>query len=82
MDCVCQEKFIDKNNDALHMSLRVLVEESQNAMVKQVFTDPDAKKEKGKLTFISVGNKFKTQLKSLMEKLASTVSNQTICHYS
>ncbi|CAF3977976.1 unnamed protein product [Rotaria sordida] len=49
-------QFIEKNNDALHASLLILIQES------------------GKLNFISVGSKFRSQLTDLMNKLRSTVS--------
>ena len=50
--------------------------ESNNTMVKQIFeADPNhTEMSKGKLSFISVGSKFRTQLTTLMEKLRSTVS--------
>uniref|UniRef100_A0A8C5ASE1 Unconventional myosin-VI n=1 Tax=Gadus morhua TaxID=8049 RepID=A0A8C5ASE1_GADMO len=82
---VCYEttKFVEKNNDALHMSLETLVSESGDAFVRQLFEAPlngkDAKLKAGKLGFISVGNKFKTQLNVLLEKLRSTGSSFIRC---
>lgn len=79
-----QTQFIDKNNDALHTSLEVLVLESRNELVKTIF-ELDANNSgvksstKGKLSFISVGSKFRAQLFSLLEKLRSTVS---LCTHS
>ena len=83
-----QNQFIEKNNDALHFSLEVLVTQSRNALVKQVFTTTGASgganggdserqmsQKAGKLTFISVGSKFRSQLTTLMDKLRSTVSD-------
>ncbi|TNN23855.1 Unconventional myosin-VI [Liparis tanakae] len=76
---VCYEttKFVEKNNDALHMSLECLVSESKDQFVRRLFQNSnngkDAKQKAGKLGFISVGNKFKTQLNILLEKLRSTV---------
>jgi myosin VI len=71
--CYHTSQFIEKNNDALHASLEGLVQESQNKFVQSLFAS--ASQQKGKLTFISVGSKFKTQLEELMEKLRSTVSS-------
>eukprot|EP00064_Thunnus_orientalis_P010793 superscaffoldBa00001497_g10820 len=56
-------RFVEKNNDALHMSLESLVCESKDKFVRQLFensnTTKDSKQKAGKLSFISVGNKFK-----------------------
>lgn len=68
---IFQKYFIDKNNDALHASLESIIQESKNKLIQVLFTNSIA--QKGKLTFISVGNKFKTQLGELMEKLKSNV---------
>uniref|UniRef100_A0A8D0ABM8 Unconventional myosin-VI n=1 Tax=Sander lucioperca TaxID=283035 RepID=A0A8D0ABM8_SANLU len=62
---VCYEttKFVEKNNDALHMSLESLVSESKDRFVRELFENSsnskDMKQKAGKLGFISVGNKFK-----------------------
>uniref|UniRef100_A0A3Q0R0Q3 Unconventional myosin-VI n=1 Tax=Amphilophus citrinellus TaxID=61819 RepID=A0A3Q0R0Q3_AMPCI len=62
---VCYEttKFVEKNNDALHMSLECLVSESKDRFVRELFENSnnskDVKQKAGKLSFISVGNKFK-----------------------
>lgn len=69
-----QALFIEKNNDALHASLEGLVQESQNPFLQSLFAAGTSGTLKGKLTFISVGSKFKTQLGELMDKLKSTVS--------
>lgn len=63
-ECVCwQTRFVEKNNDALHMSLESLVCESKDKFVRELFensnTTKDSKQKAGKLSFISVGNKFK-----------------------
>lgn len=71
-----KKQFIEKNNDALHASLEGLVQESSNPLVKNLFATLNS--QKGKLSFISVGSKFKTQLEELMEKLRSTVSFQKL----
>lgn len=59
-----QTKFVEKNNDALHSSLEVLVSESKDAFIRGLFSSSsssgkDSKQKAGKLSFISVGNKFK-----------------------
>jgi myosin-6 len=70
-----QAHFIEKNNDALHASLEGLVQESKNSFLQNLFSNPAVPAaQKGKLTFISVGNKFRQQLGELMDKLGSTVS--------
>uniref|UniRef100_A0AAQ5YW62 Unconventional myosin-VI n=1 Tax=Amphiprion ocellaris TaxID=80972 RepID=A0AAQ5YW62_AMPOC len=82
---VCYEttRFVEKNNDALHMSLESLVCESKDKFVRELFensnTSKDTKQKAGKLSFISVGNKFKTQLNLLLEKLRSTGSSFIRC---
>uniref|UniRef100_A0A674EFB7 Unconventional myosin-VI n=1 Tax=Salmo trutta TaxID=8032 RepID=A0A674EFB7_SALTR len=82
---VCYEttKFVEKNNDALHMSLECLVSESKDRFIRELFENSnntkDSKQKAGKLSFISVGNKFKTQLNILLEKLRSTGSSFIRC---
>ncbi|XP_075874090.1 myosin VIb isoform X2 [Nelusetta ayraudi] len=82
---VCYEttRFVEKNNDALHMSLESLVCESKDKFVRELFqnsnSNKDSKQKAGKLGFISVGNKFKTQLNLLLEKLHSTGSSFIRC---
>lgn len=61
---VCEQtRFVEKNNDALHMSLESLVCESKDKFVQDLFENnsnsKDSKQKAGKLSFISVGNKFK-----------------------
>lgn len=82
---VCYEttQFVEKNNDALHMSLESLICESKDKFVRELFVSAnnykDSKQKTGKLSFISVGNKFKTQLNLLLEKLRSTGSSFIRC---
>lgn len=66
-----QNQFVEKNNDALHASLEGLIQESSNSFLRTNFANTTCPK--GKLTFISVGSKFKTQLGELMDKLKSNV---------
>lgn len=58
-----QTKFVEKNNDALHMSLESLVSDSKDRFIRELFENStnsrDVKQKAGKLGFISVGNKFK-----------------------
>ncbi|KAK2716032.1 hypothetical protein QYM36_010564 [Artemia franciscana] len=77
--CYQTAKFIEKNNDALHGSLEGLILESENKFIRSLFGNGGDTGPKGKLTFISVGNKFKTQLSELMEKLRSTGTNFIRC---
>ncbi len=60
-----QTKFVEKNNDALHMSLESLVSESKDRFVRELFENSNnskgVKQKAGKLSFISVGNKFKVR---------------------
>ncbi|KAJ8921386.1 hypothetical protein NQ315_003002 [Exocentrus adspersus] len=75
--CYQTKHFIDKNNDALHASLEGIIQDSKNKLIQTLFSTSVA--QKGKLTFISVGNKFKTQLAELMEKLRSNGTNFIRC---
>uniref|UniRef100_A0A3B3ZX36 Unconventional myosin-VI n=1 Tax=Periophthalmus magnuspinnatus TaxID=409849 RepID=A0A3B3ZX36_9GOBI len=70
---VCYEttRFVEKNNDSKDRFVRELFENNNNSK--------DAKQKAGKLGFISVGNKFKTQLNLLLEKLRSTGSSFIRC---
>ncbi|XP_066580996.1 myosin heavy chain 95F isoform X2 [Prorops nasuta] len=75
--CYQTNQFIEKNNDALHASLEGLIQESSNKFLRTQFANQSC--QKGKLTFISVGSKFKTQLSELMEKLKSNGTNFIRC---
>lgn len=83
---VCYEttQFVEKNNDALHMSLESLICESRDKFIRDLFesstnNNKDTKQKAGKLSFISVGNKFKTQLNLLLDKLRSTGASFIRC---
>ncbi|XP_030880090.1 unconventional myosin-VI [Leptonychotes weddellii] len=83
---VCYEttQFVEKNNDALHMSLESLICESRDKFIRELFesstnNNRDTKQKAGKLSFISVGNKFKTQLNLLLDKLRSTGASFIRC---
>lgn len=63
-DFFFQTQFVEKNNDALHMSLESLICESRDKFIRALFesstnNNKDTKQKAGKLSFISVGNKFK-----------------------
>ncbi|OAD53874.1 Myosin heavy chain 95F [Eufriesea mexicana] len=75
--CYQTNQFIEKNNDALHASLEALIQESNNNFLRTQFANNS--RQKGKLTFISVGSKFKTQLGELMDKLKSNGTNFIRC---
>jgi myosin-6 len=72
---------IEKNNDALHASLEALAQECKQPFIRSLFVNSqkEGKVQRGKLTFISVGNKFKTQLEQLMDKLRGTGTNFIRC---
>ncbi|KAH1012528.1 hypothetical protein HUJ05_011673 [Dendroctonus ponderosae] len=72
--CYQTKQFIDKNNDALHASLEGIIQDSKNKLIQTLFATSMA--QKGKLTFVSVGSKFKSQLQELLEKLR----NNAILH--
>eukprot|EP00794_Sanderia_malayensis_P000402 gene402-1036_t len=76
--CYQTASFLEKNDDALHGSLEALVHESKDPFVRNLFPAGRVQSSK-KLAFASVGNKFKTQLNQLMEKLKSTGSNFIRC---
>ncbi|TSL47582.1 Unconventional myosin-VI [Bagarius yarrelli] len=64
-----ERRFVEKNNDALHMSLGTLISESKDRFIRELFENSnnskDVKQKAGKLSFISVGNKFKALFKAL-----------------
>lgn len=74
-------QFIEKNNDALHSSLAFLVQECKNKFIQNLFVSEreSIKQQTGKLNFISVGGKFRSQLTDLLEKLRSTGTNFIRC---
>ena len=78
--CYTTSKFIEKNNDALHASLEALAQECKHTFIQKLFLNGEVSNAmKGKLTFISVGNKFKMQLAELMDKLHSTGTSFIRC---
>lgn len=77
--CYNTNQFIEKNNDALHASLECLVQESGSELLRRLFASAAQSAARGKLNFISVGSKFKTQLGELMEKLERNGTNFVRC---
>ncbi|KAK3097679.1 hypothetical protein FSP39_012037 [Pinctada imbricata] len=75
--CYHTNLFIEKNNDALHASLHFLIQDSKNQLLKKMFEGMQIST--GKLNFISIGSKFRSQLGLLMEKLKSTGTNFIRC---
>eukprot|EP00037_Helgoeca_nana_P027787 m.321649 g.321649 ORF g.321649 m.321649 type:complete len:1221 (+) comp27594_c2_seq6:32-3694(+) len=80
---VCYEVdgFMDKNNDALTADLSTLMGNSKDPFLKGIFEarPGDPKPQKGKLAFISLGDKFKKALNILMDKLNSTRASFIRC---
>lgn len=79
---VCYEtaNFIEKNNDALHASLESVMLEAENSFIQNLFkSESTAQSTKGKLSFISVGSKFRAQLQELMKKLRITGTHFVRC---
>jgi myosin-6 len=87
--CYQTKGFIDKNNDALHESLEMLMLESQDAFIKSLFeqpsgvrSPPDSRKNQGsskKLALVSIASKFRSQLATLLEKLNLTGASFVRC---
>ena len=60
--------------------LAFFFQECTNKFISSLFINGDqSESQKGKLTFVSVGSKFKRQLEELMEKLRSTGTNFIRC---
>jgi hypothetical protein len=73
--------FMDKNHDALTVDLAELMDSSKDPFVHTLFApQPRVEKpQRGKITLVSFGYKFKIALESLMEKLRSTRSSFIRC---
>lgn len=71
---------MEKNNDALHASLEGLIQETKNGFLRGLFGVSERQQaSKGKLSFISVGSKFRSQLQALMDKLQQTGTHFVRC---
>jgi myosin-6 len=79
--CYQTQGFIDKNNDALTFDLFDIMSNSQDPFTKTLFEikEGDPVPKQGKITLISLGNKFKIALAELMTKLHSTRSSFIRC---
>jgi len=79
--CYQTTNFIDKNNDALTADLAFLMDGSKDPFIRGLFElqAGEPKPQRGKITLISLGTKFKAALEKLMEKLNSTRSNFIRC---
>merc|ERR1740138_1078361 len=79
--CYNSEGFMEKNNDALTPDLNELMQASKDPFLRNIFErrpgEPEIKR--GKLTLISLGDKFKKALSGLMEKLHSTRASFIRC---
>jgi len=75
--CYKTTQFIEKNNDALHASLEALAQHSGSKFVQTLFKQVE--QQKGKLTYVSVASKFRTQLGELLEKLRATGTSFIRC---
>lgn len=76
--CYQTNQFLEKNNDQLHNSLEILIEQSSIALLRGLFEQAavdvaPTKRLSTKLQSASVGNKFRGQLGVLIEKLTTTV---------
>eukprot|EP00049_Salpingoeca_infusionum_P012421 m.227482 g.227482 ORF g.227482 m.227482 type:complete len:1222 (+) comp15178_c0_seq1:220-3885(+) len=79
--CYQTDGFIDKNNDALTFDLYDIMIKSQDPFTQKLFEakEGDPVPKKGKITLISLGNKFRIALGELMKKLHSTRSSFIRC---
>uniref|UniRef100_A0A1I7VVB9 Myosin motor domain-containing protein n=1 Tax=Loa loa TaxID=7209 RepID=A0A1I7VVB9_LOALO len=78
--------FLEKNNDALHTSLELLLDSSNVPFLRTLFStnndksqDENRKPFSNKLVLASVSNKFRTQLVELLKKLQLTNTNFVRC---
>ncbi|CAL8140875.1 unnamed protein product [Orchesella dallaii] len=77
--CYSTAQFIEKNNDALHASLEGLVQEqSGNQFLKGLFGKASTQVS-GKLVYVSVASKFRSQLAELLDKLRGTGTSFIRC---
>ncbi|PIC37695.1 hypothetical protein B9Z55_016234 [Caenorhabditis nigoni] len=79
---VCYETkhFVEKNDDQLHNSLQILIEQSTSSLLVSLFpSSSDSIKSGNKLKSQSVGSKFKSQLSVLLKKLESTRTHFVRC---
>eukprot|EP00039_Didymoeca_costata_P018027 m.331854 g.331854 ORF g.331854 m.331854 type:complete len:1228 (+) comp16805_c0_seq1:138-3821(+) len=79
--CYQTDQFINKNNDALSFDMYTTMESSKDPFTKSLFALKEGEQapKQGKITLISLGNKFKKALGELMAKLHSTRANFVRC---
>lgn len=65
--CYDTRFFLDKNNDALHFSLEILLQNCSNEFLRTLYSLSKIEFT-GKLGFVSVAGKFKNQLGELLEE--------------
>uniref|UniRef100_A0A0N5ASZ6 Unconventional myosin-VI n=1 Tax=Syphacia muris TaxID=451379 RepID=A0A0N5ASZ6_9BILA len=75
--CYNTEQFLEKNNDALHMSLEVLVQDS--SLFPITLKRYHDREPMSKLAFASVSHKFRMQLEQLLERLKSMGTHFVRC---
>jgi len=74
--CYDVSAFLDKNADALHSDLELLLLTTDNALIKQLFNESNIGETNKKE---SLGKKFVSQLGKLMESLNETTSHFIRC---
>lgn len=78
--CYSTAQFIEKNNDALHASLEGLVQEqSGNQFLRGLFVGNGKTQNSGRLVYVSVASKFRSQLAELLDKLRGTGTSFIRC---
>ena len=91
--CYQTSHFIEKNSDALHSSLAELMTDARHSLLAELFAEhasggrsssksngsSHGKPTSGKLAFVSVGGRFRSQLTELMSKLQSTGTHFIRC---
>ncbi|OZC12787.1 hypothetical protein X798_00421 [Onchocerca flexuosa] len=85
--CYQTSLFLEKNNDALHTSLELLLDSSNAPFLRSLFSTNNNKSQNdirkksfsNKLTFASVSNKFRAQLIELLKKLHLTNTSFVRC---
>ncbi|VDK61597.1 unnamed protein product [Onchocerca ochengi] len=85
--CYQTSLFLEKNNDALHTSLELLLDSSNAPFFRSLFSTNNNKSQNdirkksfsNKLTFASVSNKFRAQLIELLKKLHLTNTSFVRC---
>uniref|UniRef100_A0A915A078 Unconventional myosin-VI n=2 Tax=Parascaris univalens TaxID=6257 RepID=A0A915A078_PARUN len=84
--CYDTTQFLEKNNDSLHVSLNILMEQSTNPLIATLFHQTDfpttamkSASSSKKLVAESVSRKFRLQLDMLIDKLRRTGTHFVRC---